>query len=84
MCAMQSHKIARAKNNGEELSLFAKRVGLNFFLTDRRLSSELKRGYTALPASRRAWRADPSTSENSEIVAVYREVLTSLRPPAAA
>ena len=45
-----------------------------------RLSSELKRGYTALPASRRAWRADPSTSENSEIVAVYREVLTSLRP----
>ena len=78
MCAMQSHKIACAKNNGEELSLFAKRVGLNFFLTDRRLSSELKRGYTALQAGRGAWRADLSPDNLSFCVAEYREVLTSL------
>ena len=72
MCAMQSHKIARAKNNGEELSLFAKRVGLNFFLTDRRLSSELKMGYTALQAGRGAWRADLSPDNLSFCVGVPR------------
>lgn len=39
---------------------------------------------SALQAGRGAWCADPSRPENSEIVAVYREVLISLRPPPAA
>ena len=45
----------------------------------RRLSSELKRGYTALQAGRGAWRADPSRPENSEIVGTERIELSTSR-----
>ena len=49
-CALQAQKIARAKNNCEELAFFAKRVGSNFFLSNRQLSAEYKKGFAALRA----------------------------------
>ena len=41
-------KIARAKNNCEELASFAKNIGSNFFLTNRHLSVNYKLGFNTL------------------------------------
>ena len=46
--ALQAEKIARAKNTKEELAFFAKTVGSNFFLTDRRLSVSFNQGFDTL------------------------------------
>ena len=46
--ALQCRKIARAKNTKEDLAIFAKTVGSNFFLTDRWLSVEYKLGFATL------------------------------------
>ena len=43
--AKDSQKVARAKNNCEEIASFAKNIGSNFFLTDRRLSADYKKGF---------------------------------------
>src|SRR3989344_5653599 len=48
--ALEAHKIARAKNNGEELSFFAKKVGSNYFLSGRRLEFFPSDGFLALAA----------------------------------
>ena len=48
--ALEAHKIARVKNNGEELSFFAKKVGSNYFLSGRRLEFLPFRGFNALAA----------------------------------
>ena len=64
--AINCDKIARAKNNCEELAFFAKRVGSNFFLSNRQLSAEYKKGFAAL-------RADGGARSAS-----YREANTSL------
>jgi hypothetical protein len=48
--ALEAHKIARAKNYGEELSFFAKKVGSNYFLSGRRLEFIPSRGFNALAA----------------------------------
>ena len=48
--ALEAHKIARAKNNGEELSFFAKKVGSNYFLSGRRFEFSPLRGFNALAA----------------------------------
>ena len=48
--ALEAHKIARAKNNGEELLFFAKKVGSNYFLSGRRLEFFPLRGFNALAA----------------------------------
>ena len=67
--ALEAHKIARAKNNGEELSFFAKKVGSNYFLSGRRLEFLPLRGFNApAPAAnapislhdlRRRWDSNP-------------------------
>ena len=46
--AKDSQKIAVAKNNGEELASFAKNIGSNFFLTNRQLTVDYKKGFEAL------------------------------------
>lgn len=43
-----SQRIARAKNNPEELAAFGKNIGSNFFLTDRHLSANYKKGFDTL------------------------------------
>jgi hypothetical protein len=48
--ALEVHKIARAKNNCEELSFFAKKVGSNYFLSGRRLGFSPLRDFHALAA----------------------------------
>ena len=46
--ALQCGKIARAKNNGEDVRIFTKRVGSNFFLRDRQVNVEYKRPFSSL------------------------------------
>ncbi len=48
--ALSCAKIARAKNTNEDLAIFVKTVGSNFFLTDRRLVPEFKQGFAELCA----------------------------------
>ena len=69
-CALQAQKIARAKNNCEELAFFAKRVGSNFFLSNRQLSAEYKKGFAALRAGGGARSASNSTDSLSLLVGV--------------
>jgi site-specific DNA recombinase len=46
--ALRCGKIARAKNTKEELAFFAKTVGSNFFLTDRRIVPEYNLGFAEI------------------------------------
>jgi len=48
--AASAAKIARAKHNGEELSFFAKKVGSDYSLDNRRLFCVYKQGFAALAA----------------------------------
>ena len=48
--ALSCAKIARAKNTSEDLAIFGKTVGSNFFLTDRRLIPVYKKGFAELCA----------------------------------
>jgi hypothetical protein len=48
--AADAAKIARAKHNGEELSFFAKKVGSDYSLNNRRLFCVYKQGFAALAA----------------------------------
>ena len=68
-CALQAQKIARAKNNCEELAFFAKRVGSNFFLSNRQLSAEHKKGFAALRAGGGARSASTDSIDFSLLVA---------------
>ena len=78
-CALQAQKIARAKNNCEELAFFAKRVGSNFFLSNRQLSTEYKKGFSALRAGGGARSASNSTDSFSLLVEIYEKVRTEFR-----
>ena len=75
--ALQAQKIARAKNNCEELAFFAKRVGSNFFLSNRQLSAEYKKGFSALRAGGGARSASDSTDSFSLLVGDVRFELTA-------
>ena len=44
----QYEKIARAKNTSEEIAFFAKTVGSDYFLEDRRILPDLKKGFNTL------------------------------------
>jgi DNA invertase Pin-like site-specific DNA recombinase len=59
--ALRAQKIAREKDNGEDLKIFAKNAGSNYFLRNRRLGFSWQNPYKALaaPAS-----AASATSEN--------------------
>ncbi len=78
--ALSAHKIAREKNNSEELSFFAKRIGLNFILEDRRLTAIYKKAYTAVSAAACAGTAEQSTLPDCEIVHPGRIELPSDGP----
>jgi len=57
--AADAAKIARAKHNGEELSFFAKKVGSDYSLFNRRLFCVYKQGFAALAAGAGAASAIP-------------------------
>ena len=64
--AADAAKIARAKNSCHDLSIMAKTVGSNFFLTDRRLSASFKKGgFDALSAGAGAESATPRRLSSS-------------------
>ena len=46
--AKNGDKMARAKNNGEELAIFARNIGSDYFLTDRQLRVNYKKGFARL------------------------------------
>ena len=77
--AINCDKIARAKNNCEELAFFAKRVGSNFFLSDRQLSAEYKKGFAALRTGGGARNATNSTDSFSLLVGDTRFERVALR-----
>ncbi len=52
--ALECGKIARAKNTKEDLAIFAKTVGSNFFLQNRRLSVSFKLGFSTIFLERQA------------------------------
>jgi site-specific DNA recombinase len=80
--ATNCKKIARAKNNCEELASFAKRVGSNFFLANRQISATLKNGFTALRAAALARSASQPTAADSLCVGVKRVELLPDAPHA--
>ena len=67
-CALQAQKIARAKNNCKDLTIFAKKVGSNFFLMNRRLSANLNYAFRALSAEGGAASAAPNSATISFLV----------------
>ena len=58
--AADAAKIARAKNNCKDLAIFAKKVGSNYFLNDKRLKFSLSEASAALAARAGAASAYPS------------------------
>ena len=48
--ALRAQKIAREKDNGEDLKIFAKNAGSNYFLRNRRLEFSWQNPYKALAA----------------------------------
>ena len=66
--ALNCGKIARAKNNGEDLAIFAKRVGSNFTIQNQRLSFSPKTGFQQLRAPAIARNCDSAHVKNSLMV----------------
>ena len=62
-----------SKNNGEELSFFAKKVGSNYFLSGRRLEFSPLRGFNALAAPAPA---ASLTGESLRMCTVYSKIRT--------
>ena len=62
--AANAAKIARAKHNGEELTFFAKKVGSDYSLNNRRLFCVYKKGFAALAAGEGAASAIPDDLQN--------------------
>jgi len=77
--ALQSQKIARAKNTKEDLAIFIKTVGSNFFLTDRRLSVSFKKGFNVVQSQRQAFGGFFDPSSYSQNVETYEKIRTSFR-----
>ena len=66
-CALQAQKVACAENNCHDLSVVAKKVGSNFFLSDKRLSFVPNLGFDSVKSYRASLRAgapDPAISES--------------------
>src|SRR3989338_6374086 len=68
--AADAAKIARAKHNGEELSFFAKKVGSDYSLLNRRLLCVYKQGFAALAAGAGAASAIPDSPNSPKLWAL--------------
>ena len=68
--AADAAKIARAKHNGEELSFFAKKVGSDYSLNNRRLFCVYKQGFAALAAGAGAASAIPDSPNSPKLWAL--------------
>ncbi len=84
--AADAAKIARAKNNCKDLAIFAKKVGSNYFLKDKRLEFSLSEASAALAARAGAASAYPSDlllcrREDSNLQSSQNTVLNRARLP---
>ena len=61
---MQAQKVARPDTPSEDLRIFAKNIGSNYFLKDKQLTGELKKPFASLRAWAGARATDPKVSEN--------------------
>ena len=75
-------KIARTKNNNEDVAIFAKRVGSNFFLSHRRLAADFCRGFAVLSRARTARDPNSVPATDSYCVGATRFERATTRPPA--
>ena len=75
--ATECEKIARAKNNCEDVGIFAKRVGSNFFLSDRRLTAEFRQSFAAVSRARTARDFETVPLSDSFLVGVERLELSA-------
>ena len=64
-CALQAQKNARPDTACEDLRIFAKNIGSNFFLRDKQLTGEMKKPFASLRARAGARAMYPDESENS-------------------
>ena len=71
--AADAAKIARAKNNCKDLAIFAKKVGSNYFLNNKRLEFSLSEASAALAARAGADSAYPS---DLLLCAIYSKIRT--------
>jgi hypothetical protein len=71
--AQRAQKIAREKDNGEDLKIFAKNAGSNYFLRNRRLEFSWQDPYKALAAPAPAASA---TDENRFLCSIYAQIRT--------
>ena len=73
---MQAQKVARPDTPSEDLRIFAKNIGSNYFLKDKQLTGELKKPYRilstyasaksrVLPRELRAWAGARAISQKS-------------------
>ena len=77
--ATECEKTARAKNNCEDIGIFAKRVGSNFFLSDRRLTAEFRQSFAAVSRARTARALENVAATDSFRVELYQKVRTTFR-----
>jgi len=75
--AKDSQKVARAKNNCEEIASFAKNIGSNFFLTDRHVSAEYKKGFDTAFLELSRIRASGARPSDSLFELIFEKVRTS-------
>ena len=80
--ASECEKIARAKNNCEDIGIFAKRVGSNFFLSDRRLPPTFRQSFAAVSRARTARALENVAATDSFRVGATRFERATTRPPA--
>jgi len=77
--AKNGDKIARAKNNGEELATFARNIGSDYFLTDRQLRVSYIKGFARLCATPTAQIHPESDRDHSFSELVFEKVRTDFR-----
>jgi len=77
--AADAAKIARAKHNGEELSFFAKKVGSDYSLNNRRLFCVYKQGFAALAAGAGAASAIPDDPFSPNLWTLYEKIRTDFQ-----
>jgi len=76
--AKTGDKIARAKNNCEELASFTKNAGSNFFLDNRHIKAELNLPFNLVFSAGRPNRGATQSERNSFWADLYLKIRTAL------
>jgi len=80
MSAERSHvPKSRAKNNGEKLSFFAKKVGSDYLINNRHLDCQYKIGFEALATEAGVASALPNNPNYPKLWTVYEQIRTQFK-----